>query len=410
MSLRLADKDTTILRFAVGDRVECNCGKWMLGTVAKLFYVQSTFKEGMCAPYQVKLDDGKLIFAPMDSDRVVARRRRRRRRRRREDDFYDEEIPDAEKLPVTVITGFLGSGKTTLINHILTEKHGVRVCVIENEFGSVDIDTSLVKENMQVAEEIISLDNGCACCTVRGDLVKAMKQLQKRKADFDMVLVETTGLANPAPVVATFTQDPAICNNFRVDGIVCLVDSKHIGGRIADKKADDAVNEAVCQIAFADRILLNKIDLVKPEELRELKETISSINAYAELYETERSKVAIDKLLGISAFSIERMNASLDEFDIDVADPVKEAKEDASHATATTRAPPPRPATSTGTRSRARRTTATCASPTTTAAAAAAAARRRRRRTCTTTRPTRRRPRSPSGGRSTTCLGWARLG
>ena len=332
MSLRLADKDTTILRFAVGDRVECNCGKWMLGTVVKLFYVQSTFKEGMCAPYQVKLDDGKLIFAPMDTDRVVrAATPEALAAAEEEDDFYDEEIPDAEKLPVTVITGFLGSGKTTLINHILTEKHGVRVCVIENEFGSVDIDTSLVKENMQVAEEIISLDNGCACCTVRGDLVKAMKQLQKRKADFDMVLVETTGLANPAPVVATFTQDPAICNNFRVDGIVCLVDSKHIGGRIADKKADDAVNEAVCQIAFADRILLNKIDLVKPEELRELKETISSINAYAELYETERSKVAIDKLLGISAFSIERMNASLDEFDIDVADPVKEAKEDASH-------------------------------------------------------------------------------
>merc|ERR1719502_497850 len=210
------------------------------------------------------------------------------------------EVEDKDKMPVTVVTGFLGAGKTTLINHILKEKHGVRVCVIENEFGSVDIDTSLVKENMNVAEEIISLDNGCACCTVRGDLLKALNQLKARRAEFDMLLLETTGMANPAPVVATFTQNATIANNFRVDGIVCLVDSKHVGAHLDEKKADDAVNEAVCQVAFADRVLLNKVDLVTREELRALKEQISSINSYAELYETERSKVSLDKVMNLS--------------------------------------------------------------------------------------------------------------
>merc|ERR1719502_2264271 len=117
------------------------------------------------------------------------------------------EVEDKDKMPVTVVTGFLGAGKTTLINHILKEKHGVRVCVIENEFGAVDIDTSLVKENMNVAEEIISLDNGCACCTVRGDLLRAMKQIRVQRDKFDMVLIETTGVANPAPIVSTFTQN-----------------------------------------------------------------------------------------------------------------------------------------------------------------------------------------------------------
>ena len=192
--------------------------------------------------------------------------------------------------------------------------------VIENEFGAVDIDTSLVKENLNVAEEIISLDNGCACCTVRGDLLKALTQLKDRRKDFDMVLLETTGLANPAPVVATFTQNATMQNHFRVDGIVCLVDCKFIKDHIDEVRAEDAVNEAVCQVAFADRILLNKVDLVTKEELKTLKTTINSINSFAEQFETERSKVPIDKLLGLSAFSIERMNASLEEFDIHIED------------------------------------------------------------------------------------------
>lgn len=323
MSMKLADVESTQLRFPVGTRVECNCGSWKAGTVIKHFYTQSSFAEGMCVPYQVKLDDGKLIFAPQDKDGVI-------RLLLKEpdmgdydpDEFVDDEVPDAEKLPVTVITGFLGSGKTTLINHILSNKEGIKVCVIENEFGSVDIDTSLVKENMNVAEEVVSLDNGCACCTVRGDLMKALVQLKDRRKDFDLVILETTGMANPAPVVATFTQDPRIANNFRVDGIVCLVDCKHVGAHLAEDRGEEAVNEAVCQVAFADRILLNKIDLVTKNELMELKETINSINSFAELYETERSKVSLDKVMNLSSFSIERMNAKLDEFDIDVGEPV----------------------------------------------------------------------------------------
>lgn len=321
MSMKLTDAETTQLRFPVGTRVECNCGQWKAGTIVKHFYTQSSFAEGMCVPYQVKLDDGKLIFAPQDKDGVVRLLVGEPDADIDPDEYMDEEVPDAEKLPVTVITGFLGSGKTTLINHILTNKEGIKVCVIENEFGSVDIDTSLVKENMNVAEEVVSLDNGCACCTVRGDLLKTLVSLKDRRKDFDLVILETTGMANPAPVVATFTQDARIANNFRVDGIVCLVDCKHVRAHLEEVKAEDAVNEAVCQVAFADRILLNKIDLVTKTELAELKETILSINSFAELYETERSKVSLDKVMNLSSFSIERMNAKLDEYDIDVGDP-----------------------------------------------------------------------------------------
>jgi len=320
MSMRLADADSTKLRFQIGDRVECNCGKWVAGTIIKHFYVQKTFPEGMCAPYQVRLDDGKLIFAPADVDRVIRKLEQEPENVMVDDEWIDEEKQDKDKLPVTVITGFLGSGKTTLVNYILTEKHGVRVCVIENEFGSVDIDTSLVKEKMSAAEEIISLDNGCACCTVRGDLVKALGQLKDKKDQFDLVLVETTGMANPAPVVASFTQSATVANHFRVDGIVCLVDAKHVGEHLAEDKGPDAINEAVCQVAFADRILLNKVDLVTTEELKELKRTISSINSYAGLFETERSKINLDHIMNISAFSIERLNKGLDEFEIDLGD------------------------------------------------------------------------------------------
>jgi G3E family GTPase len=334
MTMKMSDAETVKLRFAVGDRVECNCGQWKPGTITKHFYTQSSFPEGMCVPYQVRLDEGKLIFAPQDVDRVVrAAAPSAAALADPEDEFMDEEIPDSEKLPVTVVTGFLGSGKTTLINHILTNKENIKVCVIENEFGSVDIDTSLVKENMNVAEEIISLDNGCACCTVRGDLVRALTQLKDRKKEFDLVLLETTGMANPAPVVASFTQSALMANNFRVDGIICLVDCKHVRAHLHETKAEDAVNEAVCQVAFSDRILLNKVDLVTKEELQELKEEIASINSFAELYETERSKVPLEKVMNLSSFSIERMNETLDEFDIDVSDPVPDSH-DHGHADA----------------------------------------------------------------------------
>lgn len=314
--IRIADKDTVQLRFGVGDRVECNCGEWKAGTIVKLFYEQKTFPQGMCAPYQVRLDErDRLIYAPKDEEAVVRYAEPGSLPEVFEEDF--EEVGDDEKLPVTVVTGFLGAGKTTLVNYILNENHGKKICVIENEFGAISIDEQLVKENLKVAEEVISLDNGCACCTVRGDLMKALTQLKDRKNDFDMILVETTGLANPAPVTATFTQNPVVANHFRVDGIVCLVDCKYILEHINEKREDDQINEAVTQVAFSDRILMNKIDLVTKEELQTLKSTINSINSFAELIECERSRVDLNKIMNLSAFSVERLEGALDEFDVE---------------------------------------------------------------------------------------------
>lgn len=322
MSLRIADKDSIQLRFQVGDRVLANCGEWKAGTIVKLFYSQKSFRDGMCAPYQIRLDEReRLIFAPADDDKVVKAYDGPNVGIDGIDDLeedFEEDIPDSEKLAVTVLTGFLGAGKTTLVNYILNSPdHGMKICVIENEFGAVSIDEALVKENLKVAEEVISLDNGCACCTVRGDLMKALTQLKDRKKDFDLVLVETTGLANPAPVVATFTQNPVVANHFRVDGIVCLVDCKFIKEHIDEKRADDQINEAVTQVAFADKILMNKVDLVSKTELLDLKRTVSSINSFAELIETERSRVDLKKVLNLNSFSVERLDGALDEFDVE---------------------------------------------------------------------------------------------
>jgi G3E family GTPase len=292
---------TEHLRFDLGERVACNTGEWTPGVVVKHNYRESSWPAEKIAPYQIKLDDGRLIFAPIDDDRVIR--------------LYDGEaapqegdVPDSEKIPVTIITGFLGSGKTTLVNYILTSKeHGMRICVIENEFGAVNIDENLVQENLRTNEDIISMDNGCVCCTVRGDLVRALKTLAKRKDTFDCVIIETTGLADPAPVCFTFNTEPTIERIFRVDGILTLVDAKHIEEHLDEVKAEDAVNEAVQQVAFADRILLNKIDLVTKEDIKRIKGTIHSINSYAEVMETQQSKIDLKKILGLEAFSLERV-------------------------------------------------------------------------------------------------------
>ena len=228
MLLDLDKKDTITLRFKVGDAVLCNCGGWTPGTVARLWYVQSSFPEGKCAPYQVRLNDGRLIYAPIDEDRVIRENANPIDPMASEE--QEEERSDAEKTPVTIVTGFLGAGKTTLVNYILKEDHGKKICVIENEFGAVSIDEGLVKENLSVAEEIISMDNGCACCTVRGDLVRVLKKLRERRSNFDLIMLETTGLADPAPIVQTFTSTFEINNSFRVDGVLCLVDSKARAG------------------------------------------------------------------------------------------------------------------------------------------------------------------------------------
>jgi len=215
------------------------------------------------------------------------------------------EVPESEKTPVTVITGFLGAGKTTLVNYILTQQNEWRIAIIENEFGEVNIDEGLVMEQIKAKEDIISMDNGCVCCTVRGDLVRTLNDLAKRRKDFHAIVLETTGLADPAPIIQTFNSDVTIQDNFRIDCIVCLVDAKNVTSHLQEVKPDDAVNEAVQQVAFADRIVLNKLDLVNAEELAAVKVEIESINHTAQIIETNRSVVDLGKILNQSAFSLD---------------------------------------------------------------------------------------------------------
>ncbi|KAL6769591.1 ZCP1 [Auxenochlorella protothecoides x Auxenochlorella symbiontica] len=203
------------------------------------------------------------------------------------------------RTPVTIITGFLGSGKTTLINHILTSDHGKKICIIENEFGEVNIDNALVIDTI---EEIFEMNNGCICCNIRGDLVRVLDKIRKRKNKFDAIFIETTGLADPAPVAHTFFMDDGMKESFRVDAIVTMVDCKHVMLAINDDRPVGCLNEAERQLAFADKLILNKVDLATKEEKKEVLACIKGVNPGVEILECEYAKVDVEKILDARAF------------------------------------------------------------------------------------------------------------
>ncbi len=200
--------------------------------------------------------------------------------------------------PVTVLTGYLGAGKTTLLNRILTENHGKRYAVIVNEFGEVGIDNDLI---VGAEEEVFEMNNGCICCTVRGDLIRIIEGLMRRKDWFDAILVETTGLADPAPVAQTFFVDDDVRRKTKLDAIVTVVDAKHLLGEI------DHAHEAQEQLAFADIVILNKMDLVTPEELTGVEARIRKINPTAVIRRSTRCDVPLNQILNRNAFDLDRI-------------------------------------------------------------------------------------------------------
>ena len=202
------------------------------------------------------------------------------------------------QVPVTVLTGYLGAGKTTLLNRILSEQHGKKFAVVINEFGELGVDNDLV---IDADEEVFEMNNGCICCTVRGDLIRIIEGLMKRKDKFDGILVETTGLADPGPVAQTFFTDEDVKARTRLDAIVTVIDAKHFFGQL------EQGSEAEQQVAFADVILLNKTDLVSADELAKVEDRIRGINRYARIFHTQNSQIALDAILDKGAFDLGRI-------------------------------------------------------------------------------------------------------
>jgi len=202
-----------------------------------------------------------------------------------------------DRVPVTVLTGFLGSGKTTLLNRILSEHHGKRIAVIENEFGEIGIDNELV---IQSDEEIFEMNNGCICCTVRGDLIRILGRLMARRDRFDYIIIETTGLADPGPVAQTFFMDDEMKDKLRLDAIITMVDACHVVNHI------DSSSECQEQIAFADVLLLNKTDLVSDGQLDVLEEKVRGMNSVAKIYHTRHAAIDMDQVLNVRAFDLNK--------------------------------------------------------------------------------------------------------
>jgi len=227
----------------------------------------------------------------------------------------DHEVEDdLERVPITILTGFLGAGKTTLFNHILKASHGKKIAVIQNEFGAVSIDDRLiVSKNAKFAtdQEIIEVLNGCICCSVRQDLIKVLKKLAARhragNLSLDAIVIETTGMADPGPVATTFYADAEVRAFAKLDGVVTLVDAKHIEQHLDERKAEGVINEAECQVAFADRLLLNKVDLVPDgADLARIEARLRAINAFAPIRRCTRSDVCVEEVLGIDGFDLQR--------------------------------------------------------------------------------------------------------
>lgn len=221
-------------------------------------------------------------------------------------------LPPDTRVPVTIITGFLGSGKTTLLNHILTQPHGRRIAVIENEFGEIDIDSELVaRQEVLDGTQVTTLNNGCLCCTMREDLVKVLNKLYTRRQDFDHIIIETTGLADPGPVISSFYLDTELPFRMRIDGVVTVVDAVNVDRRLNEEKPEGVVNEAVAQIAYADRVVLNKVDLVDSAALSRVTKRVGGINRLAGVQRAARGVVPVDFVLGVGGFDLDKVEGQV---------------------------------------------------------------------------------------------------